>query len=447
MKAFVGTLATAVCCVAISSTVRGSVLPTVTTYSVSGYGWVGENGDQAVTTGVGQNSILFSQSTLANGGKTLSGSTSIGVIIPGATHFASAEGYAIAEPGRLGAKVSGLATLSVSTLDDGPVAYVRSSATAFEIIPITHPTLPQGTLVDFVVRYGASGTTASEIPGTGPYYSPTYIGLPFYTGLISVSMSAFTRDKVTNGSTSPTVSRSYSAPTTGTPLPLLMEFSDGIPMQGKVGDLLVINSSLGVQVQDRAYKGHGTYQSSELDFSHSVNVSVEAITPGLVFQANGHNYASVPEPATLMLGCAGAALLLVRRGRQRSGYPRVAVQSPPCREKPFCLPSPPDRSLHWARPFCRFSWNGNVVALKSSFLMPTSRSFAPLKEIACCCSPTTPRTSIPWSCSKSASASRRTSTSLPRAKSLTNPAPGAGFSSTAASIRWSAVRLTATASP
>jgi hypothetical protein len=295
-----------------------SLPPSTSQFSVSGAGWVSEQGDIAIPSqgSSARKTIPYTTTSLPNGGKSIAASGNIGVIAPQATHYASIEGFAISQPGQLGARISGLAMLSASTTSNGPIANGWISASSHEVIPITHPTLPAGSLVEFTVSYSLSGSSSSEIPNLGPYQYPGATSNPYSTGDLSFSYYAHTSVPGSSVVLPGNVSAYYYAPDATasiTSVPTSLNRSNTFHMTGKVGDILRIMTSINLEVEDRAYKSYGIFQSSNLDFSHTVNLNVDAITPGLSFIVNGYNYASVPEPASIGLFGIGTLLLLRRK--------------------------------------------------------------------------------------------------------------------------------------
>lgn len=288
----------------------------VSTYTVGG------NGYTSLDRGVTQMPFDITQTNLPGGGEMVAGGGRQEIRVSGSSAviplLAGGSGGAIAKPGSLGASAHGLASVAGETSPGMLGAHVLGnfSASSTEYIPITG-TMPMGSVVNFTSSYHVNGVTSSEQPSTGPYQ---YSGFNYPTGTFFFMFTAYTVNGTTQTYNGDAVgSGTYSFPNgLFTAIPTALNFGQTFDMTGKVGDYLVLVTTLGLGVQDRAYDGFGGFQESHLDFSNTVNLFADAVTPGLSFVANGHNYASSPvpvPPSALLLLSAGASLIFWRGRR------------------------------------------------------------------------------------------------------------------------------------
>ncbi len=288
----------------------------VSTYTVTGAGYTSLN------KGVTQLPFDITETLLPNGGKLIAGGSQQDIRNPGSTAIvvvsAAGSGTATAKPGSIGARVDGIASFAGTEGDLGGRVSGRFDASNTEYIPIIGNGLAAGSVVDFISSYHIDGATSSERPApfNGPYMTNQNSG--YNTGTFFFVFTAYTVDGTTLAYNGDAVgSGTYSFPNfLFTSIPTALNFGQAFNMKGKVGDFLVLVTSLGVGVDDRAFDG-GHFQESHLDFSHTVNMYADAVTPGLAFSANGHRYSSVaavPLPAAIwLLAPAVGALGFVRR--------------------------------------------------------------------------------------------------------------------------------------
>jgi hypothetical protein len=278
----------------------------VSIYTVEGSGFTSLN------RGITRAPLELITTNLPGGGKSVAGGDAQEMRVPGSSMIviarSAAAGEAFSKPGSLGAFVRGAALgpgdAAPGTLGGRAVATFRAQST--EYIPITSSTLPVGALVDFTTSFHVDGETSSELPGSGPY---RILGRD--TGFFSFIFTAFTVNGMTeiynnDALSSGTILLPNAALTQLSPT---IDFGQTFNMTGKVGDFLVLTTQLGVGISNTGN------EASILDFSNTVKLFADAVTPGISFVANGHNYAStVPIPASLMLFLsAGASLFGLRR--------------------------------------------------------------------------------------------------------------------------------------
>lgn len=296
---------------AIGATVAGQP---VSTYTVSGGGYT------SLDRGVTQLPFAMTETHLPHGGRMVEGGSQQEIRDPGSSTVIVASGagsgMAIARPGSLGARVDGVASFAGAEGTLGGRVTGRFSASSTEYIPIASGSLAPGTVVDFTSSYHIDGFSSSERPPpfNGPYKTRQFGG--YDTGTFFFSFTAYTIDAGTLAYNGDAVgSGTYSFPTFIASVPTNPSFGQIFEMTGKVGDFLVLVTNLSLGVDDRAYDGVH-FQASHLDFSHTVNVYADAVTPGVSFVASGHDYATtvVPLPAALwLLVSAIGGLGLMRR--------------------------------------------------------------------------------------------------------------------------------------
>jgi PEP-CTERM motif-containing protein len=298
---------------AVASLLGNSVSGQATTYTATGSGWT------SLDQGISQLSFEFESTNLPNGGKMLTGGGSQEIRDPGSSAIIAVGAYggggAVAKPGSLGVSANGIATVAGPGTLGGHVKG-NFGGTSLEYIPITSSTLPIGSPVSFLSSYHLNGVSSSEIPSNGPYQ---YSGFPYPTGTFFFMFTAYTVNGTSLAYNGDAVgSGTYSFPNgLFTSIPKALDFGQSFAMNAKVGDYLVINTVLGLGVEDRAYDGYGNFQESHLDFSHTVNMYVDPVTPGISFIANGHNYTStVPEPSSLLVLGIGLVCLFSLRQRR-----------------------------------------------------------------------------------------------------------------------------------
>lgn len=294
----------------------------VSTFRVEG------TGSTSLDRGTTRTPITTDTTNLPGGGKLIQGGGAQEIRAPGSTQIilasSSARGSARAQPGSLGAfatgSASGPSSASPGTLGGATLATFRALSTQY--IPITSSTLPVGSLVDFTTSFLLDGITSSEQPGIGPYVRPGFFDGK--TGGFTFIFNAFTVNGVTELYNNDVVSSGTISLPTFSSLSPTIEFGRSFNMKGKVGDFLVLDAQLTVFTDNRAG------ESSTVDFSNTLKMFADAVTPGLSFIANGHNYSStvVPVPPGLvLLLSAGASLLGVCRksggGIARRGSPRA----------------------------------------------------------------------------------------------------------------------------
>jgi hypothetical protein len=298
------------------------------TYQATVTGWLSQ--DQGDT----QIPIATSQTSLPNGGQTITGGGETTVFLPpgpggGPGPIEAQDTYvsavASARPGQFRAQLDGFATdyFNLIGVEYGARAVANVGAVGTEYIPIAHPTLPAGSSVSFTVSARLNGITSSDMLNSGPYYfGPQFASYRYPTGTFHFFFQANTAD----GSTLAHNNDAVSSGTYAFPNSLFQSVPTSINpgnfftynMTGRVGDLLVLYTTLGLGLDNRAYRNEvasfGTHQESHLDFAHTANLYVDAITPGLRFVANGHNYATgIPEPAGKVLLCIAAMPVALRR--------------------------------------------------------------------------------------------------------------------------------------
>jgi hypothetical protein len=298
---------------AVASLLGNSVSGQATTYTATGSGWT------SLDQGISQLSFEFESTNLPNGGKMLTGGGSQEIRDPGSSAIIAVGAYggggAVAKPGSLGVSANGIATVAGPGTLGGHVKG-NFGGTSLEYIPITSSTLPVGSPVSFLSSYHLNGVSSSEIPSNGPYQ---YSGFPYPTGTFFFMFTAYTVNGTSLAYNGDAVgSGTYSFPNgLFTSIPKALDFGQSFAMNAKVGDYLVLNTVLGLGVEDRAYDGYGNFQESHLDFSHTVNMYVDPVTPGISFIANGHNYTStVPEPSSLLVLGIGLVCLFSLRQRR-----------------------------------------------------------------------------------------------------------------------------------
>lgn len=279
----------------------------VSTFTVNGSGYTSL--DQGVT----QLPFEITTIDLPNGGKRVEGGSQQEIRDPGSSAVivvsAAGSGMAMAKPGSLGARADGIASFAGSEGDLGGRVSGGFGASSTEYIPITSDSLAPGSVVNFTSSYHIDGFASSERPPpfNGPYKTNQNSG--YDTGTFFFMFTAYTVDAATLAYNGDAVSSgTYSFPNfLFVSIPTNLDFGQTFDMTGKVGDFLVLVTSLGLGVDDRAFGG-GHLQESHLDFSHTANVYADAVTPGLSFVANGHDYASAPVPLPAALGLLAPAV-------------------------------------------------------------------------------------------------------------------------------------------
>jgi hypothetical protein len=226
--------------------------------------------------------------------------------------FAGGDGSASASAGILRAKLS----TNAYTLD-GILFYPRVTASFgasfVDTVTLTAPAgsgLLPGDPVSYTVRWTLDGVTNS------PYY---YSGYHYPLGRLSASFSVYDGADIKAGT-------GFNLPPyEGYTLSALYNIDIPYVVSGFVGDSLTVSASIGLASDNRSgstLDGAGTQygdQSTLLDFSNTMHLYLDPITPGLGFAAQStHDYSSnapadVPEPATLGFFALGAAILFTRR--------------------------------------------------------------------------------------------------------------------------------------
>lgn len=281
------------------------------------------DGFTSLDKGVTQLPFDLTPTNLPNGGQMIAGGSQQEVRNPNGSEIitvsAAGGGVAIARPGSMGVKIDGVASFSGEFGDLG--GHVKGTFSSFsrQFLPITSSTLATGTEVNFTTSFHIDGVTSSERtgPDNGPYTTNVNVG--YDTGTYFFKFDAYVVDPTATIVTGSIVSSgTYSFPNAlFTSIPTKIDFGQVFNMSGKVGDLIWIDTSLELRVDDRAF-GEFNVQASHLDFSNTVNMFADPVTPGLDdFVANGHNYSSVSAvplpPALWLLAPAIVGLGLMRR--------------------------------------------------------------------------------------------------------------------------------------
>jgi len=273
--------------------------------------------------GVSQLDFDLTPTNLPNGGQLIQGGSEQVIRNPDSSEqilvSAAGGGMAMARPGSMGVKIDGAASFAGDFGDVGGHAKGRFNAFSWQFLPITSSTLAIGTEVDFTVGFHLDGVTSSERagPNNGPYTTRAFGG--YDTGTFGFSFDAFVYDSTaTTFQGSSASNGTFAFPNSlFTSIPTKFDSGRTFSLTGKVGDVIWLVISMDVQVDDRAF-GEYKVQTSHLDFSNTLNIFADPITPGLdQFVANGHNYSSVSAvplpPAFCLLASAIGGIGLMRR--------------------------------------------------------------------------------------------------------------------------------------
>lgn len=282
-------------------------------FSVTGKGFTSL--DQGVT----RTPFATNTSTLPNGGTSLSIGGQQEIRDPASSAIvvvsAAGNGAATARPGAVGARLFGKASFADDEGGLGGLVEADIGASTTQYIPIGGAGLADGTLVDFTASYHIDGFSSSERP---PPFNGPYSQTPGHTtGTFFFTFTAYTVNGTSLAYNDDAVGSGTRAFPNGffTSVPTTLDFGQIFEMSGRVGDFLVLETQLRLTVNDRAFAGVNL-QESTLDFSNTVNLFADAVTPGLRFVANGHDYSSVapvPVPAAGWLLASALAGLACRR--------------------------------------------------------------------------------------------------------------------------------------
>lgn len=295
---------------------HASAFAQVSSYSATATGWTSLFGAPAINDPSAQDPFAFTQVDLPGGGKQITGSgfSAAAPIGQPFTDYAAGDGIAFAKPGSLGARVDGLSFAEVYS----PLVRASFGAVMTEYIPITNAGLPNGSPVSFNASYHLDGFTSSDRFGSGPYRNgPEFSPSTYNTGSFYFQFLAYTIDGASLAYQNDAVgSGTYSFPNSlFQSIPTALDFGASFPMNGKVGDYLVLYTVLGLAVDDRGDPSSRLIRQSHLDFSNTIDTFADPVTPGTTFIANDHNYSStVPAPgAVVVMACS--AFGFVRRRR------------------------------------------------------------------------------------------------------------------------------------
>lgn len=242
---------------------------------------------------------------------------------------ASGSGSAFADAGLLRAKVDGVALIgpgapNVPTVTHGTPRVDASFGASFgDLVEIKSATLPLGAPATF--RATIRMNVVTNTPGhVGPAFGGFDSGRFFFSYFVGFSVGA-----------------NFVLPNSfATQIP---SFELNIPVEvgAKVGNFVPVGASLGVGADNRAGMvddrgavfSWGALSQTHIDASHTAQMFLDPITPGITLVAeSGHDYSisAVPEPATWLTLLAGVATLgavLRRRRRQESEQRRPGVVS------------------------------------------------------------------------------------------------------------------------
>ncbi len=175
-------------------------------------------------------------------------------------------------------------------LTTGKSAQAHTEINAMDYLTVTDPTLPQGTPVTLSFRYALSGTFSTPVFELGGSYSASAVGyLNASSNLGQISL----RYENVNGAA---------------PYDLVGTIT------AAVGDKVTLSYGL----DTFAYvAGTATVaRQASVDFSHTARAFAWSNDPGVTLvAASGHDYAAVPEPASVAALGMGALALLRRRLR------------------------------------------------------------------------------------------------------------------------------------
>jgi hypothetical protein len=228
--------------------------------------------------------------------------------------YAGVDGAASVGPGVLKASVHGLALIgpagpNIPTTTHGTPRAAANFGATFRDDVVLGGNLPVGTPVTYraTVRFNVLTNRPGHV---GPQFSGYDTGSLFFTYFVGFNVGAeyfFPNGLFT------------SVPEFGFELP--------VEVTGLVGDVLPVGASLGASADDRAgyydngASSYGGLTETIIDASHTAQIFLDPITPGLTFvSATGHDYSfvPVPEPAATAALLLFATPVLARRRRRRT---------------------------------------------------------------------------------------------------------------------------------
>jgi hypothetical protein len=289
-----GRSARALLAAAILSAPASTVAATLELLNVTG--WTSLDG------GMTQVPFDLEEVTNPDGSRSVSGDgVSSAATVEEITHYAAGGLFASAAPGVLKVEVDALAFIDALPFYH-PRVIASAGARLTDNLLVTSSTLPNGTPVDYTVTLRVligHDVPVWYKPSGGP--APGTFTLNLYYGA--------------SGGTNLFLPVDFGGPSVSWPVANPISYTQPYPGTAAVGDSIPLYLNVAAGAQQWVTVGDSIYHQSHIDASNSIEVFVDAETPGVELVAeSGHDYSiAAPEPSAFALAVVAVATLAARR--------------------------------------------------------------------------------------------------------------------------------------